>query len=198
MKNTLIAFAIALWALTFASFASASGTIELAVGAQRQISAGRALQRVAVGDPAIADVLIMKGSRSGSVLLTAKAPGVTNVMLWERGKDEPTVWSVEVVDAAAQAVLDGSTPQVKAYGGTSVLRGTSASLDAHERATAVAKNMSPKGAVIDRSTLAGKNVVQVDVRVVEFSRSVLKQVGFNFFKQSNGFSFGSFSPGGVQ
>lgn len=75
MKNTLIAFAIALWALTFASFASASGTIELAVGAQRQISAGRALQRVAVGDPAIADVLIMKGSRSGSVLLTAKAPG---------------------------------------------------------------------------------------------------------------------------
>jgi pilus assembly protein CpaC len=34
--------------------------------------------------------------------------------------------------------------------------------------------------------------------VVEFSRSVLKQVGFNFFKQSNGFSFGSFSPGGVQ
>jgi pilus assembly protein CpaC len=143
-------------------------------------------------------VLIMKGSRAGSVLLTAKAPGTTNVMVWERGHDEPTVWNVEVVDAAAQAVLDASTPQVKAYGGTSVLRGTAGSLDAHERAVAVAKNMSPKGAVIDRSTLAGKNVVQVDVRVVEFSRSVLKQVGFNFFKQSNGFSFGSFSPGGVQ
>lgn len=198
MKNTLTAFAMALWALTFASMASASGTIELAVGAQRQIAAGRALQRVAVGDPAIADVLIMKGSRAGSVLLTAKAPGTTNVMVWERGHDEPTVWNVEVVDAAAQAVLDASTPQVKAYGGTSVLRGTAGSLDAHERAVAVAKNMSPKGAVIDRSTLAGKNVVQVDVRVVEFSRSVLKQVGFNFFKQSNGFSFGSFSPGGVQ
>ncbi|MBR8055429.1 type II and III secretion system protein family protein [Burkholderia vietnamiensis] len=198
MKNTLTAFAMALWALTFASMASASGTIELAVGAQRQIAAGRALQRVAVGDPAIADVLIMKGSRAGSVLLTAKAPGTTNVMVWERGHDEPTVWNVEVVDAAAQAVLDGSTPQLKAYGGTSVLRGAAGSLDAHERAVAVAKNMSPKGAVIDRSTLAGKNVVQVDVRVVEFSRSVLKQVGFNFFKQSNGFSFGSFSPGGVQ
>ncbi|MDR8729094.1 putative type II secretion system protein D [Burkholderia pseudomultivorans] len=184
--------------MTFASLASASGTIELAVGAQRQISAGHTLQRVAVGDPAIADVLIMKGSRSGSVLLTAKAPGATNVMLWERGRDEPTVWSVEVVDAAAHAVLDDSTPHVNAYGGTAVLRGTSASLDAHERAVAVGKNMAGKGTVIDRSTLAGKNVVQVDVRVVEFSRSVLKQVGFNFFKQSNGFSFGSFSPGGVQ
>ncbi|WP_110421599.1 type II and III secretion system protein family protein [Burkholderia vietnamiensis] len=198
MKNTLTAFAMVLWALTFASMASASGTIELAVGAQRQIADGRTLQRVAVGDPAIAGVLIMKGSRAGSVLLTAKAPGTTNVMVWERGHDEPTVWNVDVVDAAAQAVLDGSTPQLKAYGGTSVLRGAAGSLDAHERAVAVAKNMSPKGAVIDRSTLAGKNVVQVDVRVVEFSRSVLKQVGFNFFKQSNGFSFGSFSPGGVQ
>ncbi len=198
MKNTLIAFAIAICTMTFASFASASGTIELAVGAQRQLSAGRALQRVAVGDPAIADVLIMKGSRSGSVLLTAKAPGATNVMLWERGHEEPTVWNVEVVDAAAQAVLDGSTPRVNAYGGTAVLQGSSTSLDAHARAAAVGKNMSGKGAVIDRSTVAGKSVVQVDVRVVEFSRSVLKQVGFNFFKQSNGFSFGSFSPGGVQ
>ncbi|VWC64121.1 membrane protein [Burkholderia lata] len=198
MKKTLIAFAIAIFTMTFASFATASSTIELAVGAQRQISASRTLQRVAVGDPAIADVLIMKGNRSGSVLLTAKAPGATNVMLWERGHDEPTVWNVEVVDAAAQAVLDGSTPRVNAYGGTAVLQGSSASLEAHARAAAVGKNMSGKGAVIDRSTVPGKSVVQVDVRVVEFSRSVLKQVGFNFFKQSNGFSFGSFSPGGVQ
>lgn len=198
MKNTLIAFVMAIWTMTFASFASAAGTIELAVGAQRQISAGRALQRVAVGDPAIADVLLMKGSRSGSVLLTAKAAGATNVMLWVRGRDEPEIWNVEVVDAAAQAVLDGGTPRVNVYGGTSVLRGTSTSLDAHQRAVDVGKNTSAKGAVIDRSTVTGKNVVQVDVRVVEFSRSVLKQVGFNFFKQSNGFSFGSFAPGGVQ
>ena len=161
MKNTLIAFAIAICTMTFASFASASATIELAVGAQRQISAGRTLQRVAVGDPAIADVLIMKGSRSGSVLLTAKAPGATNVMLWERGRDEPTIWNVEVVDAAAQAVLDGAAPRVNAYGGTAVLQGSAASLEAHARAAAVGKNMSGKGVVIDRSTVPGKSVVQV-------------------------------------
>jgi pilus assembly protein CpaC len=34
----------------------------------------------------------------------------------------------------------------------------------------------------------------VDVRVVEFSRTVLKEIGFNFFRQNNGFSFGSFTP----
>jgi pilus assembly protein CpaC len=32
------------------------------------------------------------------------------------------------------------------------------------------------------------------VRVVEFSRTVLKQVGLNILKQNNGFTFGSFAP----
>lgn len=202
MKIKLFAFAIAIWTMTFATLAVAAGTagaIELAVGSQRQIAVGRALQRVAVGDPAVADVLVMKGSRTGAVLLVAKAPGSTNVMVWEHGRDEPRVWTVNVVDAAAPAVLDSSTPDVKAYGGAAVLSGSAASLDAHARAVAVGKRTGGKdGTVIDTSVVGGKNVVQVDVRVVEFSKAVLKQAGFNFFKQSNGFAFGAFSPSGLQ
>lgn len=198
MKIKLFAFAIAIWTMTFATLAVAAGTagaIELAVGSQRQIAVGRALQRVAVGDPAVADVLVMKGSRTGAVLLVAKAPGSTNVMVWEHGRDEPRVWTVNVVDAAAPAVLDSSTPDVKAYGGAAVLSGSAASLDAHARAVAVGKRTGGKdGTVIDTSVVGGKNVVQVDVRVVEFSKAVLKQAGLNFFKQSNGFAFGAFSP----
>lgn len=202
MKIKLFAFAIAIWTMTFATLAVAAGTagaIELAVGSQRQIAVGRALQRVAVGDPAVADVLVMKGSRTGAVLLVAKAPGSTNVMVWEHGRDEPRVWTVNVVDAAAPAVLDSSTPDVKAYGGAAVLSGSAASLDAHARAVAVGKRTGGKdGTVIDTSVVGGKNVVQVDVRVVEFSKAVLKQAGLNFFKQSNGFAFGAFSPSGLQ
>lgn len=202
MKIKLFAFAIAIWTMTFATLAVAAGTagaIELAVGSQRQIAVGRALQRVAVGDPAVADVLVMKGSRTGAVLLVAKAPGSTNVMVWEHGRDEPRVWTVNVVDAAAPAVLDSSTPDVKAYGGAAVLSGSAASLEAHARAVAVGKRTGGKdGTVIDTSVVGGKNVVQVDVRVVEFSKAVLKQAGLNFFKQSNGFAFGAFSPSGLQ
>ena len=90
--------------MTFAVLSGAAGTngsIDLAVGSQRQVATGRTLQRIAVGDPSVVDVLVMKGSRAGNVLLVAKAPGSTNVMLWERGRDEPTVWNVNVVDAAA-------------------------------------------------------------------------------------------------
>jgi len=201
MTKKLIAYAIAICAMTFAALAGAagaSGSIDLAVGSQRQVATGRTLQRIAVGDPSVVDVLVMKGGRAGTVLLVAKAPGSTNVMLWERGRDEPTVWNVNVVDAAAQAVLDGSGPGVKAYGGTAVVSGSAASLDVHERAVAVGKRMGGKdGSVIDTSTVGNRSVVQVDVRVVEFSRSVLKEAGLNFFKQSNGFAFGAFTPGGL-
>lgn len=183
--------------LSFAARAAEMGTIELATGAQRQISVGHNVQRVAVGDPSVADVLVVKGGR-GSVLLVAKAAGSTSLMVWERGRDEPAVYTVNVVSSAARALLDGGSPSVKAYGGTAVVSGSAATLDAHARALALGKGMAGKdGGVVDVSTVGGKNVVQVDVRVVEFSRSVLKQAGLNFFKQNNGFTFGSFAPSGL-
>lgn len=183
--------------LSFAARAAEMGAIELATGAQRQISVGRNVQRVAVGDPSVADVLVAKGGR-GSVLLVAKAAGSTSLMVWERGRDEPAVYTVNVVSGAARALLDGGSPSVKAYGGTAVMSGSAATLDAHARALALGKGMAGKdGGVVDASTVGGKNVVQVDVRVVEFSRSVLKQAGLNFFKQNNGFTFGSFAPSGL-
>ncbi|MGH8782271.1 type II and III secretion system protein family protein [Paraburkholderia sp.] len=48
--------------------------------------------------------------------------------------------------------------------------------------------------VYDTSTIATRSVVQVDVRVVEFSRQVLKQAGLNILKKAGGFTFGSFGP----
>ncbi len=182
--------------LSFATQAAEMGAIELTTGAQRQIAVGRGVQRVAIGDPNVADVLVIKGGRGG-VLLVAKAAGSTSLMVWERGRDEPAVYTVDVVSGSARALLDGGAPGVKAYDGTAVVSGSAATLDAHARALAVGKGMAGKGGVVDASTVGGKNVVQVDVRVVEFSRSVLKQAGLNFFKQNNGFTFGSFAPAGL-
>ncbi|WP_009912612.1 type II and III secretion system protein family protein, partial [Burkholderia humptydooensis] len=180
-----------------AAQAAEMGAIELTTGAQRQIAVGRGVQRVAIGDPNVADVLVIKGGRGG-VLLVAKAAGSTSLMVWERGRDEPAVYTVDVVSGAARALLDGGAPGVRAYDGTAVVSGSAATLDAHARALAVGKGMAGKGGgVVDASTVGGKNVVQVDVRVVEFSRSVLKQAGLNFFKQNNGFTFGSFAPAGL-
>ncbi|WP_186140770.1 type II and III secretion system protein family protein [Burkholderia gladioli] len=236
MKKKLIALAIAVGVLTLSSVTSAADPaagFDLAVGAQRQIAIGRSLQRVAVGDPAVADVLVIKGG--AGVLLIGKSAGTTNVMLWERGRSDPYVYTVHVTSGAANALLNDSTPRVDTYGDTTVISGSATTLEAHQRAVDVANaaaaarasaqqsagagtgarsggagrsgarqagggggaDSSSGGAnsgVVDASTISGKNVVQVDVRVVEFSRSVIKQAGLNLLKNNNGFSFGTFAP----
>jgi pilus assembly protein CpaC len=223
--------------ISTAAAANASSTValtsaaplELAIGEQRLIGQGRAVRRVAIGDPAVADVLVVKEDRSGGVLLIGKSAGTTRVMLWERGSDTPRTLTVDVVSPAAQALLGPDTGTVSVLGGDAVIAGSAASMEAHQRAVDAAgsslgytadsdasgggtgtrygasngassggktkdRQNRSGGIVIDTSTVATRPVVQVDVRVVEFSRSVLKQVGFNFFKQNNGFSFGSFAP----
>jgi pilus assembly protein CpaC len=162
--------------------------------AQSDESAQTVLQRVAIGDPSVADVLIIKGDKRGGLLLVGKAAGTTSLMVWTRERDTPLTYTVNVVTPAA-ALLGADTPAVKVLGKTAVVSGSSASTEAHQRAVVVAEGAVGKdGSVFDSSTVASRAVVQVDVRVVEFTRSVLKEVGFNFSKTNNGFTFGSYAP----
>jgi pilus assembly protein CpaC len=58
---------------------------------------------------------------------------------------------------------------------------------------ASADGKSP-GLVVDRSTVPVSGTVQVDVKVVEISKTVLKEIGLNFYRNNGGFAFGTFSP----
>jgi pilus assembly protein CpaC len=179
---------------------AARRTISLTVGDQRQIGAGGPLARVAIGDPAVADVLVVKGgAQNGAVLLVGKSAGTTNLMLWTKGRPAATTYTVEVRPGAAAALLDSATPRVRTLGAETVVSGATPTMQSHQRALAAARAAKGKadGNVTDISTIATPGVVQVDVRVVEFSRAVLKEAGLNLFKQSNGFAFGSFAPSGL-
>jgi pilus assembly protein CpaC len=174
---------------------ASSQSIDLMVGAQQPLATGHTLRRVAIGDPTVADVLIIRGDKRGGVLLVGKAAGTTNLMLWTNDREAPLTYTVNVITQAAGSLLGPDTPKVKVLGSTAVVSGSSATMEAHQRAVVAAEgSLGKDGAVFDTSTVASRAVVQVDVRVVEFSRSVLKEVGFNFFKQNNGFTFGSFAP----
>ena len=240
MKKRIFAGGITAW-LCAASLAvspasrAADGaqTVDVTVGSQQSLALGHSLQRIAIGDPSVADVLIIKGDKRGGVLLIGKSPGTTNVMLWERNHDMPMTYTVNVSTTASGALLGPGSPSVKTSGDTAVISGSASSMEQHQRAVAVAEaeararaaslgsglsggadsgaggkggSFSRSGGstpgvsgggdsnVVDTSTVATRSVVQVDVRVVEFSRSVLKQVGLNILKQNNGFTFGSFAP----
>ncbi|RDU97479.1 type II and III secretion system protein family protein [Trinickia dinghuensis] len=205
------------------------GAIVVSVGEQRQIAPGQRLTRVAVGDPNVADVLVIRdGNGRGGVLIVGKAPGKTNLMLWEPGRTTPRTLALVVEPGAAAALADEGAPRVETYGGDVVVSGKTPTMETHQRGAdlaAMAANAvnagdrsnaqhgdgrgggaqprdgkhagGDSGSIVDESTVSTRSVVQVDVRVVEFSRTVLKQVGLNLFKQTNGFSFGTFAPSGL-
>jgi pilus assembly protein CpaC len=228
MKNRIDVFGLAA-VLCVASFVAAPAraapgspqTVDITVGAQQPLARGHALRRVAIGDPSVADVLIVKGDKAGGVLLIGKSPGTTNLMLWERGSDAPISYTVNVTTIASHALLGPDTPAVRVMGDTALITGSTSTMEKHQRAVAAAEieagQRASRGsgsggtgggrgngttsaqsgaadAIYDTSTVNSRSVVQVDVRVVEFSRSVLKEVGLNLLKQNGGFTFGSFGP----
>ncbi|WP_454767133.1 type II and III secretion system protein family protein [Cupriavidus campinensis] len=171
-------------------------TMRLLAGAQQEIRPGQALERVAVGNPAVADALLLK-HRDGppTVLVVARKPGVTDLRIWSRNV-APVTYTVRVDAVAADA--DGAQVDVSAAGAT--ISGQSPDAGAAYRAQQIARTAvtgadgKPGGLIVDRSTLPVSGTVQVDVKVVEISKTVLKEVGLNFIRQNGGFTFAQFSP----
>jgi pilus assembly protein CpaC len=103
-------------------------------------------------------------------------------MVWEKGSASAITYAVEVNRRAP------------------TLEGTYDSVPAQRLAADAMLASYPKDTpLIDKSIVAVRSqTVQVEVKIVEFSRNVLKEVGFNFSKlgpNSRGFSFQSTSPG---
>ncbi len=103
-------------AMTAASPAQAScnaleptpAVLEVAQGMQRELRFPVPIQRLAVGDPEVADVQLT--SRNG-FLITARKGGVTNVSVWTACSPEPRQSMVFVQGAATQAVVHPLQPQ---------------------------------------------------------------------------------------
>lgn len=178
--------------------ADAPQAIKLAVRDNYEIEVGAALERVAIADPDIVEVLLLKpgAQRKGSVLLVGKQAGTTTVSLWVKGEARARLYVVTVLSELAllRPVPAGAAVDVR--GGRAVMRGSFASVAEHEDAVLAARDsVGKEGVVLDASTIAAPSVVQVDVKVVEFSKSVMKEAGFNLVRSSDrGFAFGVYSP----
>jgi len=196
-KRTLI---VALGVLVPVAIIQAAGLsetdISIAAGMQRQITVSKGLQRVAIGDPTVADVLVTKKS---GLLLVAKVPGLTNLMVWEHGQSEPRIYQVTVTDPVSGLLQDGGNLKTISRGGTTVIAGDAPDMLSHRNLANLSNGTAGKaGPIIDKSMIGSGSVVQVDVKVVEFNKNILKNVGFNFFSNRSGFSFGLLAPSALQ
>ncbi len=172
---------------------AATDAVQLELHEQRPWALPEDVERIAIADPEIADVTSLRDKRH--VLLVGKNAGGTTLMLWQRRQPTPTRIRVDVRSAVQRGLLDARSPAVAVQDGQALLQGQTPSLLTHEAARkAAASAVGEKGVVNDVSTIASGGVVQVEVKVVEFNRSVLRQIGLNFRNTNGGFSYGVASP----
>lgn len=168
--------------------ASTPENLQLAPGEQAVLRVEGRLLRVSLANDGVADVTPLRDAGGDSVRLRALTAGRSDLLLWSVGVAAPRRYTLEV--AARSGALTAT-----AESGSVRLDGNSPDLTAHELARRELQRAgNGKDAPVDASVVGVGSTVQVDVRVVEFSRSVLHSVGLNLFTNRSGFSWGVFSP----
>ncbi|HET9553276.1 MAG TPA: type II and III secretion system protein family protein [Anaeromyxobacteraceae bacterium] len=165
--------------------------LQLEVGQNRLLMLSEPIVRVAVADPAVADLKVVTPTQ---VLLTAKGPGTTDLTLWNRA-DQPIVIalgvarSVEPLKRQLKELFPRENVSVSAAGELVVLSGEVSDLRLPERMAEVARLHSKQ--VANLITVSGNHQVQLEVRFAEVSRSGARAIGVNLFgRGSDGRSVG--------
>jgi pilus assembly protein CpaC len=152
-------------------------------GTHKILREGAGVARVAVGDPAIADVNIVNRRE---LLITGKQLGVTSLHVWPAtGTGIAVEYRVRVSgvrDPLRASRPDPELAQATVDPGRS-LEGRLPNLLAHRRAKLAAQDGAKNGGkdVQDKSAVDLETQVMTEIKIAEVSRSTLQQFGFNFF-----------------
>ncbi|KKI13488.1 MULTISPECIES: type II and III secretion system protein family protein [Comamonas] len=164
--------------------ATAAREIKLVMGAQHELNLPGGVERIAIGDDTIAAVHIKRAGKGAAakILLSPLKPGSTSFMVWPRGEVQAQTYMLNVQQRVDLRTAKASSLIEQQFAG--------------ELANA---QLADKAKTVDLSSVQLKsNVVQVDVKVVEFNKTQMKKVGLNLFStapNSSGFSFGIFGRG---
>jgi pilus assembly protein CpaC len=170
--------------------------IHLAVSAGQLIQFPRPARSVFIADPAIADVQVP--SRD-SVIVFGRKPGQTT--LFATGEDDKPLASIQVIvgyelseaTALIRQEVPGAAIDLKSTPGGIVLDGTVPDADSADKVRAeVRRYLGDTGEIVNDLRVAGSQQVNLRVRVAEVSRTVTKDLGFNWQSvvSPGSFSFG--------
>jgi pilus assembly protein CpaC len=158
-------------------------SLRLVVGRSMFINTKERLRRVYVSNPEVLDSMT---SSPNQIVVTAKAPGATSLILWDEDGHTHS-WQITTdMDAsdlreALHAALPMEEIHAEGRGGSVTLSGMVSSPAAMDQAVKLAGLYSKS--VANSLQLASQHAAQVrlKVRVVEIDRSRAEQLGFNFF-----------------
>jgi pilus assembly protein CpaC len=166
---------------------NASQSESLEVGETRLLQLSKAITRVSVAEPTVADIRVVTPKQ---VLVTAKAVGFTHIIMWG-DDDQPLVIAITArrnlneLRGQLKELFPQETIQVSAAGDLIVLSGKVSDLRLPSRMAEVAKLHTER--LANLVEVEGNQQVQLEVRFAEVSRTGLRQLGVNSIWQDRGF-----------
>lgn len=189
-------------------------TLEVTLYKSRVVYLSTPINKVSVGNPEIADVLIL---RAQQVYVVGKALGTTNVVLWDRANQVIAIINVEVtydletLKAKLYELLPNENIKVYSSQGSIVLGGEVSSAVKINAAMELAKSFlsgAPRGKgdkggreakVVNLMEVGGAQQVMLEVKVAEMARTLMKTFKVHFFAIDSGgkWKLGAVNGGGT-
>ncbi len=161
------------------------------------VRTGYGVTRVAMGDPRIADVVVL---RTQEIQIVAKEVGSTNIVLWGGGEIQAAIdlhvgGAYSAIESEIRRVIEVGDVHVGAAGKSVMLTGSVPDAAALERVMAVASAHfaaeKDDGGIVNLLEVGGNQQVMLEVTVSEINRTKNRGIATNFFGEvvSNGKNF---------
>jgi len=153
--------------------------LRVPVGNSSVVMHGAVLDRVSIGNPDIADAVVVSARE---VVVNGKTAGSTTLLLWDRAGGR-AVYSVRVTADAPmlerefRTLFPGEDIRARAVGNTVILEGEVEDPRMAQRAVLVARGLGEGVTVLDHIAVPRPSQVLVQVRFAEVSRNALQELG---------------------
>jgi len=165
----------------------------IVIGQSKIVKAPWPAIRVSVTDPKVANVQMLTPDQ---ILVQGNKVGSTDLILWN--KDETTVWQscvyvsldIEQYQQKLYSMFPHASLQLDQSGDVLVIKGLLRSADEVVQLHEYLKKTGTE--YVDMTSVAGTQQVQLDVRVVEVSRTAIRALGLNIYNQGSDNFFGNY------
>ena len=170
-------------------------TVKLFVGRSHRITSQWDVAGVSLTDPAVADVQVLTPRM---IMLSGKAVGVTDVIMWSDAGDSTELRLEVEIDldrlrGELGKMFPGATLDVQMSEGVLIVEGTLASA---EQADQLHRYLEQRNLpFMDRAWMPGVQQVQAKIRFTEVSRTGLRKLGVSMYDGNSNSNFGTLIGG---
>ena len=164
----------------------ASERLELTVNSSRILTLDKRIPRMVVNNP---ELLTVTALSANQVQVAARKPGVTQINLWDEDDQVYTVdvmiyGDVKELEHALDRLFPGASVKVVRLTNSLVLEGFVERPEDVSPIVRLAEDYAPK--IVNNITVGGVQQVLLKVKVMEISRTKLRDLGFDFAQFSSG------------